>query len=125
MMADRRPTALLLLAGAAALTGVILMTAQPLVSGGESFGHVRDAGVLLLAVAGAGVLAAMLLVEPAWPLSISVVLMSFSGNWTLVGTPVALDRVVLAVGLISLLVRAGSVRDVFGREPSLTHVLIA
>jgi putative inorganic carbon (HCO3(-)) transporter len=68
---------------------------------------------------------ALLNVDPAWPLSLGVVGQMFSGNWDLIGAPVPVDRILIAVGLLSLLLRARTSDDVFGGPPRLVHGALA
>jgi O-antigen ligase len=71
-----------------------------------------------------GLAVLLLRVEPAWPLSLGLAATVFGGWWPEVGSPLALDRVLFAIGLLSLILRARSPRDVLGREPSGIHLLL-
>ena len=57
------------------------------------------------AIAGLGVVAIAITVRPAWPLSIGLALGAFSGHWDEMGAPIALDRLLLASAIVSVLVR--------------------
>jgi O-antigen ligase len=54
---------------------------------------------------------AILVVDPAWILSIGLALSIFSGDWSYIHIPVPLDRLVLFVGLAAVLVRPLFVAD--------------
>jgi hypothetical protein len=59
-------------------------------------------------VAAIGALAVVVLAlatRPAWPLSIEIALTAFSGHWDDMGIPVTVDRLLIATGIVSLLVR--------------------
>jgi O-antigen ligase len=76
-----------------------------------------SAAPLFVAIAVVVILAALAwlawTVHPAWTLTIALLLSSFSGNWKDLGLPalVAPDRLVLAAGLITVLLRAPPIRD--------------
>jgi O-antigen ligase len=59
-----------------------------------------------LAAIGALAIAVLALAtRPAWPLSIGIALTAFSGHWDDMGVPVTVDRLLIGVGIVSLLVR--------------------
>jgi putative inorganic carbon (HCO3(-)) transporter len=71
---------------------------------------------LLLIPALVGAVAAAYLAwhsDPAWTLSLGVVLSVFAGNWSLVGIPgqLAPDRVLLVAGIATVLLRGPAMRD--------------
>src|SRR3954447_21324573 len=102
-MALPRPRELLTLAALLVATGLMLRVGlDPLISGDGVTGKAATAGSGMLALGGLLVFAALMMVEPAWPLSLGVAAMIFSSNWDLVGSPIALDRVLVAGGVISL-----------------------
>lgn len=82
-------------------------------------------GVVLMTLAGLCLIGILLSVDPAWPISLGVAAMIFSGNWEHVGSPLPLDRVLIATGIVSLIGRAQTVRDVLGRAPSGVHLVLA
>lgn len=62
-----------------------------------------EVAAALVALVGGMVLA--LSARPAWPLSVGLALTAFSGHWHDMGIPVPLDRLLLAAGILSALVR--------------------
>jgi putative inorganic carbon (HCO3(-)) transporter len=108
----------LAVAGAAALAVAVGVAV------GQRSGSVEgyQAAALLAAVLAAGLLAAV--VEPALTISAGVALTLFSGQFSQLGSPVGLDRVVLVTGIV-----AAVVRDLRSEEPRLRtrgiHLLLA
>jgi O-antigen ligase len=51
-------------------------------------------------------LAPLAAIRPAWPLSAGLALSVFSGHWDTMGVPIALDRLLLLVGILATLVHA-------------------
>ncbi len=95
---DSRFPVLLTLAGiAVVVAGSVGLAARS--SGATTFHHVAA-----VAVAG-GVAVLALAARPAWTLSLGLALAVFSGEWSHLSSPVPLDRVVIALGIISTLVR--------------------
>ena len=90
------------LAGAAAvaIAGVIVAITVS-VHAGEDEAFEQIAGAL----AGLGVVAIAITVRPAWPLSIGLALGAFSGHWGDMGSPIALDRLLVGAAIVSTLVR--------------------
>lgn len=120
-----RPLPLLVLAGLLVLVGFTAkLGLDPLLVEDGATGRAATVGNLLVAVGGSAAIVALMLVEPAWPLSLGVGAMIFSGNWELAGSSLPLDRILIAAGLLSLLGRARSVSDVLGREPGTIHWLL-
>ena len=91
-----------LLAAAAAVLGIAIATAAaPRIGAhGKLFPEVVAgiAGVLVLGVA-------VVVLEPAWILSIGLGLSSFSGDWHYMHIPGPIDRLVTVVGIIAVVVR--------------------
>ncbi len=87
-------------------------------------GTVGDVGVVLMSIAGVCLIGILLSLDPAWPISFGVAAMVFSGNWEHTPSPVPLDRVLIATGIVSLVGRATSVRDILGRAPSAIHLIL-
>jgi putative inorganic carbon (hco3(-)) transporter len=68
--------------------------------------------LLVAGAAGAlGLLAAAVAIEPAWILSVGLALSIFSGNWSYLHVPGPLDRVVMVVGIVTVIVRSFVVAD--------------
>jgi putative inorganic carbon (HCO3(-)) transporter len=120
-----RPPELFGFAGILIGLGVMLKIGlDPLLVGPQGTGAAETAGNLLVGAGGLAALLALMLVDPAWPLSLGVASMIFSSNWELAGSPLALDRILVAAGLLSLILRARRIRDVLGREPETIHWLL-
>jgi putative inorganic carbon (hco3(-)) transporter len=63
------------------------------------------------AVSGAvGLVYVALRVEPAWSLSAGLAAMTFSGNWSYLGIPIGLDRLLIAAGLVAVVVQTRAER---------------
>lgn len=111
------------LAGAAVLLGALV-----LVGGSFALGSAVQAFIVLgglMAVVGAGYL--VLISDPAWWISAGVALSIFSGRWTNIGFPdaAAPDRLLLAVGLASLLARSVAQWRRGSFELRAVHLLLA
>lgn len=89
--------------------------------GSASADDAAKGALVLAALASAYVL---LQVDPAWPLSLGLAATIFSGHWADAGSPIPLDRLLIGLGLLSLFLRARSVRDIFGAQPSGIHWLL-
>lgn len=63
-------------------------------------------------------------VEPAWLISLGLALNMFSGNWSRISVPVALDRLLLAAGFGLVILRAGSRPDLPPIRWRLLHLLL-
>jgi len=90
------------LAGAAA----VLIVAATVAS--EASGSTAEADAfeqIAGALAGLGAVIVALSVRPAWPLSIGLAVGAFSGHWDDMGSPIALDRLLIASAIVSTLVR--------------------
>jgi putative inorganic carbon (hco3(-)) transporter len=85
------------LALSAGLLSWLFISGRPMVRPFET------AAIILGAQAAAAIVFA---VRPAWPVSLGLALTVFSGHWANMGVPFALDRLMLAAGIISTLVRA-------------------
>jgi putative inorganic carbon (HCO3(-)) transporter len=59
----------------------------------------------ILLVAGGGVLVAAVVLPPAWPLSAALVLSLFSSHWDQLGSSVDFGRILLGIGVLSVIVR--------------------
>ena len=106
-MTLRRPFPLALLS-AAVLAAVCALAAVEAADAPTTLdGYARAVGV----VAVAGVSVAALLAPPAWTLTGGLVLAIFSSHWELLGVPIGVDRLVLAIGIGSLLAREWRHRD--------------
>lgn len=82
--------------------------------------------LLVLGMAGAaGLLAAVVAIEPAWILSAGLALSIFSSNWSYVHIPVPLDRVVITAGILTVLVRPVVVKDAPRVELRRVHWILA
>jgi hypothetical protein len=57
------------------------------------------------ALAGVGGIVIALCVRPVWPLTIGLALGAFSGHWDDMGSPIALDRLLVGSAIVSVLVR--------------------
>jgi putative inorganic carbon (hco3(-)) transporter len=99
---------------------VVSTVSPPVVSGsGADTAHV--VGWVILGLGAASAVVALLSVDPAWPLSIGLAGEMFSGNWDVMGVPVPVDRLLIAVGVLSILLHARPSSDVFGGPPRLVH----
>ena len=99
------PLALLAAAGLAALCAVVAVEAASAPTAIDGY----ERAVAIVVVTGFGLAAAI--APPSWTLSGALVLTIFSGHWTLLGVPVGVDRVVLGVGIASVLAREWRHRD--------------
>lgn len=125
-MSDRALLRLSVAAAGLGLLGLALVwTAAPPVASGWGADSVRVLGGAILIVAAGAAVVALVNVDAAWPLSLGLAAAMFSGNWDLIGTPLPLDRVLIAVGLASILLRARTSDDVLGGQPRLVHAAIA
>lgn len=88
--------------GAMALATVLVM-AGLFVAGLRGGPDAFEQTAGFVAVAGVALIAAT--VRPAWPLSIGLALGVFSGHWADIGLPLPLDRPLIAVAVLSALVR--------------------
>ena len=79
---------------------------------------------LLAALIGGAAIYGLFRVDPAWPLSIGIVLTVFSGNWSALGAP-PLDRAMLAVGIASLVARQALGVTGLRLRPGPVHWLLA
>lgn len=124
-MSRVRPRGLLAITAVLCVVGLTLKVGlDPLLAGDGASGHAATVGTGLLALAGLCLLAALMLVEPAWPISLGVAAMIFSSHWDLTSSPIPLDRVLIVAGVLSLILRARTIRDVLGNELSAIHVLL-
>ncbi len=84
------------------------LAAAPAYASAAGTGEPGAAAGLIVGLFGAIVAGAfiygLLRLDPAWPLSIGIALTAFSGNWSALGAP-PLDRLVLALGIVSLIGR--------------------
>lgn len=99
---QRRTAALVLLPPAVALLAAVL--AAFVLREGTASADVFERTAFAVVALGAVVLACC--ARPAWPLSIGLGLAVFSGNWASMGIPVPLDRLLIATGIVSAVVRA-------------------
>ena len=83
--------------------GGLLVAASLAVAGSTGSATLPLVATALVGAAIAGV--ALLAVDPAWPLSGAVALSVLSGHWPQAGFPLPLDRVLFAVGVVSLALR--------------------
>nr|MDQ3936649.1 hypothetical protein [Actinomycetota bacterium] len=90
---------------ALALLAVVVVQAAAAPTAIDAFE--RSVGILVAA----GVAVAAVVARPAWTLSAALVLSIFSSHWDELGAPVDLDRVVVLLGLSSLLYREWRHRD--------------
>ena len=109
----------LLALGLALAVGVV-----PLMAEGSARNGSELLSLLLLGLGSAAAVVLLLRVEPAWPFSLGIAAMIFSNNWANAGSPVPIDRVLIATGLLSLILRARSPRDVLGQKPSGVHLIL-
>jgi O-antigen ligase len=79
-------------------------------------------GAVIGMAAGAGAITCLLVVEPAVILTAALLLSVFSGHWGDIGIPIPLDRVAMACGIGSVLVR--SLRDHEGPRIRPVHWLM-
>jgi putative inorganic carbon (HCO3(-)) transporter len=63
--------------------------------------------------------------RPAWTISLGLALTAFNSHWQEIGLPFSVDRLVLGVGVASLLVREVRAHGVRSLRTSPTHWLIA
>lgn len=113
-------------AGALGLLGLALVwTAAPPVVGDGVSDDARVVGGAILLVAAGSAAIAMTQIDVAWPLSAGIAAEMFSSHWDTIGAPVPVDRVLLAIGLASILLRARTSDDVLGGQPRLVHGAIA
>lgn len=124
-MRQRAVSPLLVAAGVLALTGLALSHGLSAIVGAGASQPLDVAGSVFIALAGAVLVWVLLSVEPAWPLSLGVAASIFNSNWDYVPSPLPLDRILIAVGLLSLLVHARSVDDVLGGKPQAIHWTLA
>lgn len=64
-------------------------------------------------------------VDPVWALCGAIATSVFSGNWELLGVPLGPDRLLFAVGVLALLLRAPGARDRPPIRIELVHWLLA
>ena len=111
--------------GALAICGVALVEwVNPLVTESGSPGAAATAGKALLGLAGIAVAIILLRSDPAWSLSLGLGAAVFNGNWDLAGSPLPFDRVLIALGLLALLLRARRIEDIFGGPPRAVHWML-
>ncbi len=124
-MKQRAISPLLVAAAALVLAGFALTQGvSPLITGDSSSG-IETAGHVLIGFGGAVLVWVLLIVDPSWPLSLGVAAMIFNSNWDFVPSPLPLDRILIAVGLLSLLLRARSTDDILGGRPQAIHWILA
>ncbi len=105
VVAARFPAAAAAAALAAAAAGLAALCLLVGTSGGHGVYLFELIAVLSV---GCGCVYVLWLTPPAYTLSLAIVLLPFSGNWGAIGLPegVAPDRIVAAIGVLAVLLRA-------------------
>jgi glycosyltransferase involved in cell wall biosynthesis/O-antigen ligase len=122
-MRQRATSSLLVLAASLVLGGFALTQGVSPLAGGPT-GKVHLAGDILIGLGGAVILWVLFTLEPAWPLSLGLAAEIFNSHWNLIPAPLPLDRILVAVGLISLLLRARGIDDILGGRSQAIHWIL-
>jgi putative inorganic carbon (hco3(-)) transporter len=97
----QRQTALTILAAAIVIGGIGGAMASHRVQGLDPF-----VGAVVGMAAAAAAVSCLMVLEPALILTIALLLSVFSGNWSYMGVPIPLDRVAMACGIATVLIRS-------------------
>lgn len=97
----QRQSTLLIFPLVVALGGIVGVLASHRVSGMDPF-----VGAAIGMAAGAAAVTCLLVLEPALILTGAMILSVFSGNWGSMGIPIPLDRIAIACGIATALVRS-------------------
>jgi len=113
----QRQSPLLAFVGVVLIGGIRGVLASHRVSGLDPF-----IGAVIGMAVGAAAVTCLVVLEPALILTVAMILSVFSGNWGNMGIPIPLDRIAVACGIATALIR--SVRDEEGPRIRPVHWLM-